>query len=137
MEQLGGQLRVDSKVNVGSRFSFLIPFSTGSDSGSTSSIRSRTNSLGTRDEIESLVTALAGHHLTGSPRKSSSRGSRGSLSPRVMDMKAIESTVEPVLAKKSSQTKMKLLSQADGGEPLSLRILIVEVRVAYDFVFLY
>ncbi|TCD62103.1 Light-sensor Protein kinase [Steccherinum ochraceum] len=80
VEQLGGQLRVDSKVGQGSRFSFLIPFSTEAEgtvsstsaSGSASIALSRTSSYGqdTRvDEISNLVHALTTTQLTSSPRR--------------------------------------------------------------------
>jgi signal transduction histidine kinase len=41
VEQLGGQLRVDSKVGEGSRFSFLIPFATSLHRRVHYSVRSR------------------------------------------------------------------------------------------------
>lgn len=74
IEQLGGQLRVESKVGEGSRFSFLIPFATvgEADSGScTTSSRiglgSRKNSSGS--DIDNLVEALASDHMS-SPNRS-------------------------------------------------------------------
>ncbi|KAI0930755.1 hypothetical protein AcV7_004852 [Taiwanofungus camphoratus] len=76
VEQLGGQLRVDSKIDEGSRFSCLIPFATEADStrlvsvSSTPSslrsspLRSRTNSNVSRDsEIDHLVDALSANHM--------------------------------------------------------------------------
>jgi hypothetical protein len=81
VEQLGGQLRVDSKLGQGSRFSFLIPFALadeGSDvylspgSSMRSRIRSRTNSAGSgsrsagSSEIDSFVEALRGTSSAGS-----------------------------------------------------------------------
>lgn len=69
VEQLGGQLRVESKVNEGSRFSFLIPFAVAGEvdcrSCSTSSpigLGSRKSSSGS--EIVDLVEALASDHLS-------------------------------------------------------------------------
>lgn len=81
VEQLGGQLRVDSNVNEGSRFSFLIPLELSTD-GSTSlsprssnqssiRFRSRTSSTGSSD-IDSLVEALASNHMSGSISHSNS-----------------------------------------------------------------
>ena len=88
VEQLGGQLRVDSTLNKGSRFSFLLPLSTeGSSSGrltlstpesSRSSlvrsvrsvVPSRTASKNSRTaEIDNLVEALSSSHMPadGSP----------------------------------------------------------------------
>ncbi|CAL1713504.1 unnamed protein product [Somion occarium] len=74
VEQLGGQLRVDSKLDIGSRFSFLIPFATEDDLGSTTSPsnfsqtsslpRSRAHSHSTRDDqIDNLVQALSSSHI--------------------------------------------------------------------------
>ncbi|KAI0785152.1 hypothetical protein C8Q75DRAFT_776169 [Abortiporus biennis] len=73
VEQLEGQLRVDSKLDQGSRFSFLIPFCTDEDGGfsspSTASLnqslpRSRTISHTSRDDqIDNLVQALSSSHM--------------------------------------------------------------------------
>lgn len=83
VEQLGGQLRVESKVGEGSRFSFLIPFTTtgGTDSGScTTSSRiglgSRKNSSGS--DIDNLVEALALDHMSSPNRSLSSIPSQAS-----------------------------------------------------------
>ena len=74
VEQLGGQLRIESKVNEGSRFSFLTPFgiARGVDSGSCSTssrvdYRSRKSSSGS--DIDDLVEALASNHMS-SPNRS-------------------------------------------------------------------
>ncbi|KAJ7134353.1 hypothetical protein C8R44DRAFT_610147 [Mycena epipterygia] len=87
VEQLGGQLRVESKVNEGSKFSFLIPlalsvegeeFPTSSPSPSSknsslkSLIRSRKPSLDSVSQIDSLVEALSSNHMVGSNPMSSS-----------------------------------------------------------------
>ncbi|CCL99470.1 uncharacterized protein FIBRA_01488 [Fibroporia radiculosa] len=75
VEQLGGQLRVDSRINEGSRFSFLIPFSTeidGSISPSPScSPSSRSSHRRSLDEMpnaresqfDNLVEALSNQHI--------------------------------------------------------------------------
>ncbi|KAI0351442.1 hypothetical protein OH77DRAFT_1429748 [Trametes cingulata] len=71
VEQLGGQLRVDSALGQGSRFSFLLPLTTdlpGSSlsmsSGSSSSSMMVTRSSGSRgSEIHDLVEALSANHL--------------------------------------------------------------------------
>ncbi|KAJ7718110.1 hypothetical protein DFH07DRAFT_860520 [Mycena maculata] len=78
VEQLGGQLRVESKVDEGSRFSFLIPLVLSEDgdglvirspvpSSHTSSLksltRSRKSSLESGVEIDSLVEALSASHM--------------------------------------------------------------------------
>jgi hypothetical protein len=91
VEQLGGQLRVDSKVDEGSRFSFLIPFatseaphslspsssllarsraSTGSAPGSSRSIQS---------ELDSFVDALSSSHMDNTPAFSRVNNSKEKL----------------------------------------------------------
>ncbi|KAJ6584688.1 hypothetical protein B0H19DRAFT_926655 [Mycena capillaripes] len=89
VEQLGGQLRVESKVDEGSRFSFLIPLtlsvegeemvlsSPGTSSNNSSlRMRSRNQSLkstGSAGDIDSLVEALSSSHMVSpSPRGSGS-----------------------------------------------------------------
>ncbi|TFK40714.1 hypothetical protein BDQ12DRAFT_697388 [Crucibulum laeve] len=78
VEQLGGRLRVDSKISEGSCFSFLIPLALPVEGGSeqhasprnssgTSSLRSRSRSnsiTSGKNEIENLVEALAADHMT-------------------------------------------------------------------------
>ncbi|KZT67110.1 histidine kinase [Daedalea quercina L-15889] len=80
VEQLGGQLRVDSRTGEGSRFSFLIPFTTDAGDGSITSQDSRSPSSrslespseGTRgNEIDNLVQAFA--HF-GSRHRTASEG---------------------------------------------------------------
>ncbi|KAF7365436.1 ATP-binding cassette transporter [Mycena venus] len=82
VEQLGGQLRVESKVNEGSRFSFLIPLAlseegdelvmtspaASSNNSSLKSLRVRSRkpsleSSGSTGEIDSLVEALSSNHM--------------------------------------------------------------------------
>ncbi|KAJ7578685.1 hypothetical protein C8J56DRAFT_968782 [Mycena floridula] len=87
VEQLGGQLRVESQVDQGSRFSFLMPLSLPdgnsdaldrtSNGSSMSSLRfrSRTTSLDGRrrsadGEIDSLVEALSSSYIVKSARSS-------------------------------------------------------------------
>lgn len=79
VEQLGGQLRVDSRPGSGSRFSFLVPFQLAQDitlPTSTSSglsvpgqVRARTTSSGS-SELESIVEALSADHMNASPHSS-------------------------------------------------------------------
>ena len=87
VEQLGGQLRVDSALGKGSRFSFLLPLTTErSSSGrltlstsnsshsslSRSGVPSRAESKNSRtSEIDNLVEALASSHMNAQPRSSS------------------------------------------------------------------
>lgn len=83
VEQLGGQLRVDSKPGEGSRFSFLIPFELADDNkqvsasaGSSFKGRSRTSSGSS--QIESLVDAISSDHMArpNSNKRSSSSATR-------------------------------------------------------------
>ena len=74
VEQLGGQLRIESKMNEGSRFSFLTPFGIARDMNSQScntssraGYRSRKSSSGS--DIDDLVEALASNHMS-SPNRS-------------------------------------------------------------------
>lgn len=74
VEQLGGQLRVESKVGEGSRFSFLIPFAVVGEVGSRSCSTSSRVGLGSRrsssgSDIDNLVEALASDHMS-SPNRS-------------------------------------------------------------------
>ncbi|KZP05210.1 Fph type histidine kinase [Athelia psychrophila] len=94
VEQLGGQLRVDSKVNQGSQFSFLIPLAlpgssqdisspTGSRHSGGSSHFLNPDRASSRDsvagsagsDINSLVEALQSNHMA-SPKRTASPGDR-------------------------------------------------------------
>lgn len=79
VEQLGGQLRVDSKPKEGSRFSFLIPFElppsdktgTVSPAASANSVRSmRSRKSSDSSEIGEMIEALQSDHMK-RPRASS------------------------------------------------------------------
>ncbi|GJE97693.1 histidine kinase-like protein [Phanerochaete sordida] len=134
VEQLGGQLRVDSRVNEGSRFSFLIPFGVGTPNSSPgSSQRSRTQSRGSRGhEIESLVNALQAHPhpMTGAPLGMAPPGLemdiRGMLtqSPGTGSGSRSLAVSTPDLGKKASRSKMR--GTPDIAQNQRLRILIVE-----------
>ncbi|TFK52362.1 hypothetical protein OE88DRAFT_1628063 [Heliocybe sulcata] len=73
VEQLGGQLRVDSKIGEGSRFSFLIPFelhpdgrsgASGSAHSSLKSMLSRTTSHdAVAPELDGVVGSIASHQI--------------------------------------------------------------------------
>ncbi|KAJ7043874.1 hypothetical protein C8F04DRAFT_1070714 [Mycena alexandri] len=71
VEQLGGQLRVESKVDEGSRFTFLIPLALSGDGkelvmappAASNKSRSRRESLDPAAEIESLVQAIAASQI--------------------------------------------------------------------------
>ncbi|KAJ7714208.1 hypothetical protein B0H16DRAFT_1742790 [Mycena metata] len=69
VEQLGGQLRVESKVDEGSRFTFSLAMSVDGKElvmappAASIKARSRTGSLDPAAEIESLVQAIAATHI--------------------------------------------------------------------------
>ncbi|RXW22877.1 hypothetical protein EST38_g2993 [Candolleomyces aberdarensis] len=88
VEQLGGQLRVDSTVGAGSRFSFLIPLSlcqhaghiTEGGSPGSSSVSDQSSALSSKEslrsnprsghsEIDGLVEALSSNHMTRSEKE--------------------------------------------------------------------
>ncbi|KAF7299237.1 ATP-binding cassette transporter [Mycena indigotica] len=113
VEQLGGQLRVESKVNEGSRFSFLIPLSLSADgdglmkprtpprtssnnSSKSLQVRSRQGSLDSSGEIDSLVEALASNHmLSPSPTGSSSHRRTRSSSPESLPLVPPHNNLRP------------------------------------------
>ena len=139
VEQLGGQLRVDSKVGVGSRFSFLIPFTVASSDAErgvspaltrASSIQ-RGSSHGSVSslEVDTIVDAL-----------SSALGSPGCPAPRLASPARrpgtypIADSGTPVRPVKVDQYEMDAVRLPKSGEkPPSpafdgkLRVLIVEV----------
>ena len=93
VEQLGGQLRVESEVDEGSRFSFLIPLALPIEDGARSTLPSSghtENSLGgsiamrsrkssQSSEFECVVEALTSNHMFDSPDTSSPRFGRNLL----------------------------------------------------------
>ncbi|KAK1226603.1 hypothetical protein PQX77_010419 [Marasmius sp. AFHP31] len=97
VEQLGGQLRVESKVAEGSRFSFLIPLSltvdekagsvaSRSSSSFSSSLRSRVSSEKSGEhEIDSLVEALSSSHMSKASSKANSKANSPSASTTALE----------------------------------------------------
>lgn len=152
VEQLGGQLRVDSKIGEGSRFSFLIPFSTeidgtvssasASSSASVAMSRRGSHENGPRgDEISNLVHALSSTHLTASPRRKRIEDQIADSAPRdlpdvektdKLPSKSMlgltteppEETVTPSVRSSSKQSPTRRKEDSNGPQ---LRILIVEV----------
>jgi len=124
VEQLGGQLRVDSKVGEGSQFSFLIPLSlsvevarSACSSRSSSSSRpahlskpgSRSGSIfiGTVEhDIENLVQALTSNHMT---------SSRESLHDTLDESKSIELPPHPPATRQPSAGRVEV---ADASVPI-------------------
>jgi hypothetical protein len=156
IEQLGGQLRVDSKPNEGSKVSFLIPFvlhdpsfihsSSRASSISSHSQQSRQGSDGSGlNEINSFVEALSTNHMVGSPKAGHSRPPRwkdgsfpveGSKYP-VRSVKADEFELgkpyfEPTRVVERSGRRMNLARApvASNGVSLGkLRVLVVDVSL--------
>ena len=139
VEQLGGQLRVDSKVGVGSRFSFLIPFSVASNDAErgvspavtrASSIQ-RGSSHGSVSslEVDTIVDALSSALCSPScpaPRLASPARKPGTFpiadsGTPVRPVKVDQYEMDAVRRPKSSE---KPPSPAFDGK---LRVLIVEV----------
>ncbi|KAH9480564.1 Cyanobacterial phytochrome B [Psilocybe cubensis] len=138
VEQLGGQLRVDSEAGIGSKFSFLIPLSlsTGgqsmasskSDGTSRSSnslkispVGSRSGSLFTESagrDIEFMVNALSSNHMT-SPR--------GTSANSLDDRENSEQLQRPGLGRRNSSQVIFTLSG-----PRSPSLLPPAGNVEYD-----
>ncbi|KAI0088500.1 hypothetical protein BDY19DRAFT_947972 [Irpex rosettiformis] len=131
VEQLGGQLRVDSKPNEGSRFSLLIPFGTSSRSASTSSTRTRTSSY-RGDQIESLVQALQSHQFTGiTAGISTPIRDKTSHGPDRVDLPAssrpkLLSSSGSSASRNASYSHTQFTNNRESGPALQLRILVVE-----------
>ncbi|CAE6456623.1 unnamed protein product, partial [Rhizoctonia solani] len=120
VEQLGGQLRVDSKQGQGSRFSFLIPFALPDGSSSEQSFspqsgnnveRSRRSSMGSayasaasasarsaNSRIEDIVDALSAP-----PGQMSSSSSRAGIRPSPPGIQRQPSTQNPPVARVSTR----------------------------------
>ncbi|KAK0188256.1 phytochrome-like protein [Armillaria mellea] len=123
VEQLGGQLRVDSRVEQGSRFSFLIPlsFHTGgantlsSSSRASSSdslrIRSRPPSITSANEIDSLVEAISSNHK--GPKSSSLKSS-----PSLEDQRNIDGF--PNISKKRSEGTFEVVGSQVPVRPIKM-----------------
>jgi len=153
VEQLGGQLRVESKVNEGSRFSFLIPLAlseegdelvltspaTSSNDSSLKSlrVRSRKQSLDSSSStggIDSLVEAISSNHMVSpSPHGSYHRRTRSS-SP--IELPTASSVVAGVFGVSDSSTPVRPVkvdgfgldtpSIPPGGEDLKTSPFILE-----------
>lgn len=122
MEQLGGQLRVDSKVDEGSSFSFLIPFAMGSDRSSSSGSSQRSQSRSARaDEIESLVNALANHPNSIISSLGNSPKSLSLASPAKTNAKDLSVANPSASPKRPSRSRMQ-----SNETSTPLRVLIVE-----------
>ena len=156
VEQLGGQLRVDSKIGEGSRFSCLLPFPIASSLNAPGKRSVSTDDTGTggsgasnTSEIDSLVEALSSSHMA--PIKLMGRGP--TRRPKARKVRApaggefqVEDSAYPLRGIKVDEfdidSNQSVLAQSHTAgrvqhpEPHSLRsstenslrILIVEVR---------
>ncbi|KAF8909011.1 hypothetical protein CPB84DRAFT_1813256 [Gymnopilus junonius] len=133
VEQLGGQLRVESTVNKGSRFSFLIPLalSVGSASGSRSSRSSRSQSK----DIENLVSALSSSHLYSPPREgrraderrfSEATSSSKPNHPVKAESSGPDPSIFPSLGSMKDEHRLKPVKNCEEEHLHKLRVLIVE-----------
>jgi hypothetical protein len=162
VEQLGGQLRVDSRVDDGSRFSFLLPFSVADPNSFTSRdvavISPEDGSAsGPNSEIDSLVSAISASHMvphapSTSPRPVPRRPRPRKVRPPSEGKFEVEDSVFPVRPLKVDDggveppmvPAQKRLQEAHAhrvsSKPLQmhiqrshqLRILIVGVRLTGD-----
>ena len=118
---------MDSKVGEGSRFSFLIPFALDGDAFSSGggSQRSRTHSRNSRDEIDSLVNALAASNMPALAIDTPATLVSDIAPPLAKgNSDALQVVDESQTSSKRSRSK---LTQVDAAVPTTLRILIVEV----------
>lgn len=120
VEQLGGQLRVDSKIDDGSRFSFLLPFpllntaerSFSAPSPTSCESRGRASSLGSGSsrEVDSLVDALAnslGGTTPGTNRLGQSSSSSNMMPPSALGTFAVRDSNMPVRPVKVGEFEME------------------------------
>ncbi|KDQ11477.1 hypothetical protein BOTBODRAFT_35351 [Botryobasidium botryosum FD-172 SS1] len=155
VKQLGGQLRVDSGLGQGSRFSLLTPFAlydptaqSNSDSRSASSSVHRSRHTSDSSEIDSLVEALGSSHmgeagLPGSGEKRSDStaapkagqfdigSSNHPIRPVKVDAFGLDSPLREIPSSQRQLVDDTVAQAASGSEstepaPPKLRILIVE-----------
>jgi len=155
VEQLGGQLRVESKVNKGSRFSFLAPFVlagwVGSGScGASSKIGYDSRKSGGGSDIHGLADALVSNHIPPPNRPLSNLPSRaphpdtaGSLEIPDLNTPLRAVRVDPIVValghhySEGPTIVTAKRHQEEGGrsedtsdmKPVRLRVLIVEVSL--------
>jgi len=151
VEQLGGQLRVESKVGEGSRFSFLIPFTVAGEVGSRSCSTSSRVGLGSRgsssgSDIDNLVVALASDHMSSPNHSLNNISSQVSHADKAGSLEIPDSNtplhavkVDPVAAAaghlhRDASTPSQRTRNTNDNKPVRLRVLIVEVRLS---IFLY
>ncbi len=152
VEQLGGQLRVNSKVDEGSRFSFLMPSTFAGDDQPTSSSgssrsslqsscpRSRNRSRSSKgSELERLVEAISTHHMH--PQSLSPRSSVPDSSlPRPVKIDDGQIDVITLPAEQPNNFLPAALPIAPKEQhspsqaPEQLRILVVEVCHPINFI---
>ena len=138
VEQLGGQLRVDSEVGKGSRFSILIPFATEAEGSGSGPSEVHTHPVPQSlacsrggSELENLVLAISSspNHRRAESMSLDFLGLQGAVcSPAkpASDPTAepSQSSDDPLLKGKQKSTKAREGSSSTSD---SLRVLIVEV----------
>lgn len=120
VEQLGGQLRVDSKVDEGSRFSFLLPFPLSTNPGErsfsapsplsgVSRERASSRGSGSSREVDSLVDALASSLGGGGPgtNRLGTSSSSSEMPPSVPGTFAVRDSGMPVRPVKVDEFEME------------------------------
>ncbi|THH14899.1 hypothetical protein EW146_g5499 [Bondarzewia mesenterica] len=164
VEQLGGQLRVDSKVDQGSRFSFLIPFTlsdgnerTGSKSSGRSPLarhRSSSHGSGSSQEVDILVNAFSS--TLGCPGPGVERRSSPESRPGMYPTTGCASPIRPIRIDEyemyekysRSRTRTKSVSSPTVSQQPTvqekhkfmqapdgkLRVLIVESDQGFDYI---
>ncbi|KAH8824835.1 hypothetical protein DL96DRAFT_1467371 [Flagelloscypha sp. PMI_526] len=141
VEQLGGQLRVDSEVGTGSSFSFLIPLAlpdTDSDSelaltssaSTSSSLQLRKPSIGSlrskKSEVDSIVEALGTDHMTHARLSPPAATPSPKPAPGTFEIPESSNPVRPVKIE-CVETHFQPAGQKSSPPPAkSLRVLVVE-----------
>ncbi|KZS90438.1 hypothetical protein SISNIDRAFT_415403 [Sistotremastrum niveocremeum HHB9708] len=141
VEQLGGQLRVDSKLDKGSKFSFLIPFSlikedsasSASRSGSSVSSSRPSNRLSSDEsvshKIDDLFDAISSDHMATPgtparqvPRSSSRRSRKNNAAVGEHGEFHVEGSKYPVRSIKMDESKLDQKRSASAPPPVNPEI---------------
>lgn len=122
VEQLGGQLRVDSTVDKGSRFSFLIPLMLSSESHSLPPpVIPQTASIDT----ERLTEAFPSNHVDDATE-------RKIASSQIQIKVHSAERSGPVMTQNASVIALPdITSDRDGQNYIKLRVLVVEVSATF------
>ncbi|KAG6909273.1 hypothetical protein DXG01_001335 [Tephrocybe rancida] len=144
VEQLGGQLRVDSKVGGGSRFSFLMPLAFSpspvppsltlpTEPGDSRAIflHPRRRSSSTSDDLDNFVEAMVGYSSGRSAASSQKRAEpAGATTPPIKAVKVDTFASEVMTMERRSQTYLPIITssppEVQTAEHPFLKVLIVE-----------